>query len=178
MKLTSPDGSKVLYWDSDPDSFLKDDVFQILKNLFQENPDTFPLLIIFPLPDGELQVFPVPFETVDEKIHRLGVVSYLMNIFQANWYIIASECWFITRPIEEDVRPSQCEDRKECLLIIKVEKTKSNSSLMFEIIRKENSIKFVETKDLEFGGGRLCELFTMTPTPEVIIEVNEIMKNV
>lgn len=179
MKLSSPDGKNTIFWDSDPDSFLKDDVFELLKTSFQDNPDTFPLTIIFPLLDNMI-VLPVSFLTSNEKIHKLGVISHLMNILKVNWYVIASECWFVVRNIDQcapSIEPSKCEDKKECLVVMRVERTKPTESAIFNIVRENQSVKFTEEKDMKFSGGRLCELFSMKPTQQIISEVDQIIKN-
>ena len=178
MKLVSLDGKNVMYWDHNPTDEWKEVSFKILQDIFQENPDAFPLTVVMPIKD-KVGVFPIPFEHEEEKIHRLGIISTMLQVVKAEWYVIASECWFVMRKIEEvddSIRPSQCDDRKECLMVLKVDKKGVDSSVLFEITRDNGITTFTENKNLRFGSGRLSELFDAEISQDALIEMKRHMK--
>jgi hypothetical protein len=175
MKLVSLDGTKTLYWDHDYSSEWKESAFAIIQQAFQENPDVFPMTVILPYPKGKLSVIPIYYQTDFEKINRLAFISGLLKIFNIDWYIIASECWFVARQTTDplNIRPSDCDDRQECLTVIQIERNGNHKTALFEIVRKDNIVEFKENNSLKMSEGRLFELFNSDISNEALDEIKK-----
>jgi len=178
LKLVSADGKNVMFWEDNHYDYWKQEAFEMLQNLFMQNPDCFPLTMIMPHPEKEIVVVPVYFENADEKIKQLKVMSCLLKILKCKWYIIATECWVVVRQYEEgkeydDVMPSKCDDRKECLMVIRVEDNGKNETAMFDIVRENDTVSFIENKNIEMGKGRLNELFDINIPDEMLEDIKK-----
>lgn len=158
MKLTGMNG-EILYW-NDNDGW-DENCFKILKDIFLENPDQFPLIFITYNPKTKSIVLaPVIFENDHEKLTSYLAMASVLKQLKPKWYCIGTEMYFVkSEEINANTKPSQCENRHEGVLLLKVEKSGKKHNSFFERV---NSNDFVKRNNHDFSGGVLSDLFNFT----------------
>lgn len=162
MKLVGTNG-EVMYWGSPETSENKpknrkdisdvvktEECFDFLKDLFIDNPDT---PMVFGIPhEGKVVLIPFPFENEDHKTIVFDLMAGMLKLWNPSWYVVGTEMYFSSVIGEK-------KNRKEGLILLRVEKTGKKESVLYELVKHRNKIKHVEMKDAKFCSGVLFELY-------------------
>lgn len=117
-----------------------------------------PFTMFCPFPDNKIMCFHKQRGDDIDRDEILTMYASILLAYDCDMYSIASESYFVTRPIKDiDVTPSEAPDRRECLLINTVSKTDQHNTVLE--IKRNNGIHLVPFSIDGKPDGVICRLF-------------------
>ena len=111
-----------------------------------------------------------PWPNEEAKVQILQMIKLLFLVKKVNAYVMTSEAWTVTRDVDTtDKRaPAECEDRKEIITMIGVQRGQSNVALSADIARDGDIVEVGEAKWSDYTiAGRMTELLAPEGIPEL-----------
>lgn len=153
MKLKNDSGLELEF--TTEDDRINEMIFKNLKEAFKEKYDDMPTVLIFPI-KYQIEIYPIPFNDYQTKKVAFDTARILTLAFNCTWYAIITPMWFSSNATQ---LPSQADDKREGLLLVRVKKNKDIKSKFIEVIRDKESIEFKELEFLQPVGGNLTNFF-------------------